>query len=138
MSQAFNSEKRLYYAVAKGRTPGIYATWVEAKLQVANFKGAKYKKFENERDANNFMGQNVMISKPVQVSLKAFFKQEDPQETENTLIVFTDGSAINNGSKNCQAGFATVWPYHKEMNFAAYLQNGTNNQNIRSQFHIID
>ena len=35
----------MYYAVAKGRSPGIYNTWAECSEQVKRFKGAKFKKF---------------------------------------------------------------------------------------------
>ena len=37
-----------YYVVAKGRKPGIYATWDECDAQVKRFNGAIYKKFENK------------------------------------------------------------------------------------------
>ena len=30
-----------YYAVKKGRTPGVYRTWEDAKKQVDGFSGAK-------------------------------------------------------------------------------------------------
>lgn len=33
-----------FYAVAKGRAPGIYKTWSECESQVKGFSGAKYKK----------------------------------------------------------------------------------------------
>ena len=34
-----------YYAVAKGKTPGIYLTWEDCKAQVDHFPGALYKGF---------------------------------------------------------------------------------------------
>lgn len=34
-----------YYAVAKGRCPGVYSNWKSCKYQVDGFKKAKYKKF---------------------------------------------------------------------------------------------
>ena len=43
-----------YYAVAKGRVPGIYLTWKECKLQVHKFGGAKYKGFQTLEEANEF------------------------------------------------------------------------------------
>ena len=33
-----------YYAVNKGRMPGIYNEWEECKEQVIRFNGAKYKR----------------------------------------------------------------------------------------------
>ncbi|OAD62800.1 Ribonuclease H1 [Eufriesea mexicana] len=44
-----------YYAVARGRKPGIYKTWDECKLQVDHFTGAKYKKFHIQEEAENFI-----------------------------------------------------------------------------------
>lgn len=45
-----------FYAVKKGRTPGIYRTWDEAKQQVDGFSGAEYKSFKNITDAIDYLG----------------------------------------------------------------------------------
>jgi hypothetical protein len=37
--------KSKFYGVARGRTPGVYTTWDEAKVQVNAFKGAVHKSF---------------------------------------------------------------------------------------------
>ncbi|KAL6260688.1 hypothetical protein P5V15_008211 [Pogonomyrmex californicus] len=47
--------KMPYYAVAKGRRPGIYATWDECSAQVIKFPGSIYKKFSMESEAQNFI-----------------------------------------------------------------------------------
>ena len=44
-----------YYAVARGRAPGIYPTWGECSAQVQNFSGARYKKFGTESEAREFI-----------------------------------------------------------------------------------
>ena len=44
-----------YYAVARGRAPGIYPTWSECNAQVNNFSGARYKKFGTESEAREFI-----------------------------------------------------------------------------------
>lgn len=118
-----------YYAVAKGRSPGIYTNWNEAKKQVDGFKRPVYKKFDTRAEAQNFMSQHENHQVPVKtMSLTAFFQvEEEPQEGDKTLIAFTDGSAINNGQKNCRSGYAVVFPYHSEYDFKAKIQNGTNN-----------
>jgi len=36
----------------------------------------------------------------------------------NTLVCFTDGSALNNGSPKAKASYAVVWPDLPHMNFA--------------------
>lgn len=47
-----------YYAVKKGRVPGIYRTWDEAKEQVDGFSGAEYKSFDKITDATTYLNWN--------------------------------------------------------------------------------
>ncbi|XP_018361571.1 PREDICTED: ribonuclease H1-like isoform X2 [Trachymyrmex cornetzi] len=47
--------KMPHYAVARGRKPGIYATWDECSAQVLKFPGSIYKKFATESEAQNFI-----------------------------------------------------------------------------------
>jgi viroplasmin len=48
-------EKQWYYAVARGRTPGIYFSWKDCKAQVHEFSNARYKKFETPQEADKFI-----------------------------------------------------------------------------------
>lgn len=68
-----------YYAVKKGKSPGIYETWDECKEQVNGYSGAEYKKFNTELEAMEFMGLDKEIS----------FEDNLP---EDTLIAYVDGS----------------------------------------------
>lgn len=45
------NQKRKFYVVWEGRAPGIYDSWEEARLQVENFPGAKYKSFHSQTEA---------------------------------------------------------------------------------------
>lgn len=45
-----------YYAVKKGRKPGVYRTWADCKKQVDGFSGATYKSFLTKEDAEAFVG----------------------------------------------------------------------------------
>lgn len=45
-----------YYAVRVGKTPGVYGTWDECKVQVNGFPGAKYKSFGTLKEAEDFVG----------------------------------------------------------------------------------
>ncbi|MDD7462882.1 MAG: ribonuclease H family protein [Anaerococcus sp.] len=65
-----------YYAVRKGKVPGIYTTWDECKTQVHGFKGAIYKSFKNIKDAENFMDP----------------KEEKPSIEDGAVIAYVDGS----------------------------------------------
>lgn len=50
-----NSQKPRFYAVRRGRTPGIYRSWDECKAQITGFSDASYKKFSSREEAEEFM-----------------------------------------------------------------------------------
>ncbi|KAG8237063.1 hypothetical protein J437_LFUL005170 [Ladona fulva] len=47
-----------FYAVARGKTPGVYHSWEECSKEVSGFHGAVYKKFGQEKDALEFIQRN--------------------------------------------------------------------------------
>lgn len=55
-------KKQWYYAVGKGRVPGIYMTWSDCLKQVNHYSGAIYKKFDNLQEAEQFI-DTVMKNK---------------------------------------------------------------------------
>jgi ribonuclease HI len=70
-----------------------------------------------------------------QAPITQFFSKEplehDPlAEKENKLIVFTDGSAFDNGKSYCRASYGVVWPYYEDFNIAEEILDGprTNNR----------
>ena len=44
-----------FYAVAKGKNPGVYLTWAECQANVNGFSGAKFKKFPDRLAASDFV-----------------------------------------------------------------------------------
>lgn len=44
-----------YYAVRKGRTPGVYGTWEACKAMVDGYPGAQYKSFRTRAEAEAFV-----------------------------------------------------------------------------------
>lgn len=44
-----------YYAVKKGRVPGIYTSWPEAQQQIMKYSGAQYKSFTSLEEAHQFL-----------------------------------------------------------------------------------
>ena len=46
---------RRYYAVARGRKPGVYTDWGQAERQVNGFSGALHKKFKTRMEAQRFV-----------------------------------------------------------------------------------
>lgn len=47
-----------FYAVAKGRTVGVYQSWPDCQRQVSGFNGAKFKKFPTRGQAETFIREN--------------------------------------------------------------------------------
>lgn len=96
-----------YYAVAKGKTPGIYRTWDDCKAQVTRFPGAVYKGFETIQEAETFIesvtGAKVGTASE-QIELQGIERQdvkksdsivvgvEKTVSTQEHLIAYVDGS----------------------------------------------
>lgn len=73
---------RKYYAVRRGKNPGIYDTWDACKVEVHGFKGAEYKSFKVLEEAQNYMEN---ISEIVGI-------KEDHELTDKEIIAYVDGS----------------------------------------------
>ncbi|OSC96690.1 ribonuclease H-like protein [Trametes coccinea BRFM310] len=52
------SGKPGYYAVARGRVPGIYSSWDECQVQTAGFAGNKHQKFSSLEQARQYLSQH--------------------------------------------------------------------------------
>lgn len=81
-----------FYAVANGRSIGIFRTWSECKESVEDFKSAKYKKFETLEEAQEFIKNGSSLEKSDEVSLNIDY------------YVYTDGACSNNGKPDAIAG----------------------------------
>lgn len=95
-----------YYAVRKGKTPGIYTDWPEAQKQISGFSGAQYKKFNTRAEAEIFMSNDLLLAK----------RGNDYTQAEITelakdfpITVFTDGGAI--GNDNLDTEHSAAWAY---------------------------
>ncbi|XP_066595872.1 ribonuclease H1 isoform X2 [Prorops nasuta] len=51
-----------YYAVARGRKPGIYYNWDKCKEQVHGYSNASFKKFNSRMKAEEFIKQNSCVT----------------------------------------------------------------------------
>lgn len=65
-----------YYAVKRGRNPGIYTSWDSCLREVKGFSNASYKSFKKKEDALAFMED----------------KQEKIEVDDETIIAYVDGS----------------------------------------------
>lgn len=126
MERAARLPERYWYAVAKGRQTGVFETWQEAKKHVEGLFSASFKKFPSREEAEAFVRryQQSTVS-----SSSPDGTDPDPQHPD-TLVAFCDGSALQNGRRGCQAGFACVFPHNTSWNVATKLkeQRATNNR----------
>lgn len=107
-----------YYAVSRGRIPGIYETWEEASAQVFRFHNPVFKSFGIKQDAINWKKEADAIggypskpdvignlSKPRETKLgKAQREHQEEADTapEDVIKVYTDGGCRNTGNKEGQ------------------------------------
>lgn len=66
-----------FYAVAKGRVPGIYRTWDAATKQVTGVSNPVFKKFNKEKDAISFIAQHKTPVSNVACKKDNNFKEEE-------------------------------------------------------------
>jgi ribonuclease HI len=64
-----SSKQQNYYAVARGRIPGIYTEWDSCQIQVDGFTGARYTKFATEAEAK-VVKNNGILSKYLNTARK--------------------------------------------------------------------
>ncbi len=98
------ASKKQFYAVKKGRAPGIYQTWDECKTQVDGFNGAVYKGFHSRAEAKKFLEQPE--------SYQTHRESEIPKRDEKIQVtgsgrvtIYTDGSSVRNPGRG---GYAAV------------------------------
>jgi ribonuclease HI len=132
-----------YYAVRVGRSPGIYRNWNDCKREIENFSNAIYKKFDNEKDAINFLNSySIFINSDSVQNLnkrKNELQHEKTDENESLLkkkcylnntdyIVYTDGACKNNGKETASAGIGVFWGDNNPLNISEKLIGKQTNQ----------
>lgn len=88
-----------FYAVANGRTIGIFLNWNDCNNSVKGYKNAIYKKFSTKEEAENFIQQ-----KQEQEQEQNQEQEQKPEQNQPEYYVYTDGACSNNGKKNALAG----------------------------------
>lgn len=94
--------KKNFYAVRKGKTPGIYLTWEDCRSQISGFSGAEYKGFESLEEAGAFLQQSGGGETPAG---RAFPQQGAPQGHRGVMAAGKgDAVAYVDGSYNVKSG----------------------------------
>jgi ribonuclease HI len=104
-----------FYAVANGRTPGIFLTWNECNLSVKGYKNALYKKFTSREEATTYIQSNT--------------KQIDTKQTDNIpdYYVYADGACSNNGKDSALAGIGIFFGHHDIRNVSKKIEGKQTN-----------
>jgi ribonuclease HI len=122
-----------YYAVAVGHKVGIFNKWEDCKKNIDNFKGPKYRKFDNEEDANNFI---LKYASKVDVNDK---NDTDNKEIDKDILyIYTDGACYNNGSKNAKAGIGIYFSEDNVNNVSRELSGDKLTNNIAELSAVIE
>ncbi|EFN89389.1 Ribonuclease H1 [Harpegnathos saltator] len=124
-----------YYAVARGRKPGIYATWDECKSQVNKFLGARYKKFSTENEAQNFIKEHSFLATQINSTEAESAKSIEEginkvdfiTDKDGYVNVFTDGACSSNGYKNARAGIGVWFQDHHPLNVSQPVEGRPTN-----------
>ncbi|KAM9918544.1 hypothetical protein OXX59_008584 [Metschnikowia pulcherrima] len=142
--------KMPYYAVAKGRSAGVYNSWSDCKDNVNGYSGATYKKFNTQSEAQNFVSsRSDGGSSGGRILWRVFWwvlwwllrifgkgRQRKGQlrswrqfrlsvvSSTNTERIFVDGAARGNGKHACpQSGYGVYYGAGDSRNRAVPLSD---------------
>lgn len=110
-----------YYAVANGRSIGIFPTWDECNASVKGFKGAIYKKFTTQSEAEHFIITNLVMSTKEDIEILK------DSETAPDYYVYTDGACSNNGRKTAKAGIGIFFGVDDTRNLSKKIEGKQTN-----------
>ena len=105
-----------YYAVKKGRNPGIYTSWDSCLKEVKGFSGAVYKSFKTKEGAINFMEDT---EKKIEVD-------------KDTVIAYVDGS-FNLPEKIYGAGVVLIKDGNEECFKKSYSDSFYTHRNVAGE-----
>ncbi len=99
-----------FYAIARGRKPGIYTSWPEAKRQIDGFAGARYKGFVTHKEAEEWL-KEMGMSPALPGKLPETHRAHDSND-KNRVIIYTDGGSSGNPGPG---GYGAVQVYDGKM-----------------------
>jgi ribonuclease HI len=117
--------KQKYYAVRKGRHPGIYPDWDTCKAQVDGFAGAQYKSFSTKEEAAQYLGGQDPAGGAI--AKKTSRESSPPQSIPaGHVVIYADGACSGNPGKG---GYGTViLSGDQRRELAAGFRRTTNNR----------
>ena len=85
-----------YYAVRKGREPGIYEDWKSCSMQVIRFPGAEYKSFDTKEEAEAFLNEEKLELGKVNIDDIPAYAFVDGSFNSTTNIYGAGGFLVDN------------------------------------------
>lgn len=89
-----------FYAVRKGRQPGVYTTWPACEKQVKGFPEASYKAFPTKAQALAFVGDSLFDA--------TVLPPAETLPTTDAIHIWVDGSCLPNSKGRLLFGWAYV------------------------------
>ena len=136
-----------FYAVANGRTIGIFLNWNDCNNSVKKYKNALYKKFNTKEEADNFIKVNEKniddMNNNIQNHNIIVNSKDDNIVFNPDYYVYTDGACSNNGKDNALAGIGIFFGINDNRNISKKIEGKqTNNaaelSAIIETYHIIE
>lgn len=94
-----------YYAVKKGKTPGIYFTWEDCKSMVDGYPGAQYKSFGSIEEAESYLGiRHSLTKQEEEQTIQGDYAFVDGSFNSVTNVYGYGGFLYHNGSKEIIQG----------------------------------
>ena len=117
---------KFYYAVRRGRIPGIYESWEECRNEVSGFPNALYKKFPDRAGAEAFLEDRGVESGEAPAAAKI--------ETE--CIAFVDGS-FNSDERVYGSGVVLIY---QDGTYETFTESGSDPElfsmrNVAGEIH---
>jgi ribonuclease HI len=143
-----------FYAVANGRTIGIFLNWNDCNNSVKKYKNALYKKFNTKEEADNFIKVNEkniddMNNNIQNHNIISFFDNIIVNSKDDNIVfnpdyyVYTDGACSNNGKDNALAGIGIFFGINDNRNISKKIEGKQTNNTaelsaIIETYHIIE
>lgn len=143
-----------FYAVANGRTIGIFLNWNDCNNSVKGYKNALYKKFNTKEEADNFIKVNEKNIDDINNNIQnhniiSFFDNIIINSKDENIVfnpdyyVYTDGACSNNGKDNALAGIGIFFGINDNRNISKKIEGKQTNNTaelsaIIETYHIIE
>lgn len=146
-------KKTFFYAVRRGRNPGVYNSWDKCRENTDGFHGAVFKKFPTEEEARMFAIESSPAYNPLPQGYDRIIppvenkrKMNDElilpakrsrfeaplYERKKVTVVYTDGASSNNGKLHARAGYGVYWGDNDPRNASVRL-DGEKQTNQRAE-----